>query len=186
MSNKKFTEEELVTSLKNGDQDALSFLYDNYSAALFGVILRIVELQENAEDVLQETFVKIWKNISSYDKSKGKLYTWLINIARNNAIDSLRAKDYKLKSQIRSLDNSVRSINKQYSTAIHPDHIGLKTLVDKMKPEYKQLIDKLYFEGYTQEEAAEELNIPLGTVKTRARAAIGQLREIFIGDQVIK
>jgi RNA polymerase sigma factor (sigma-70 family) len=186
LSNKKITEEELVTSLKNGDQNSLGFLYDNYSAALFGVIIRIVESQENAEDILQEVFVKIWRNISSYDKSKGKLYTWLINIARNTAIDSLRAKDHKIKSQIQSIDNSVRSINKQYSVGIHPDHIGLKTLVSKMKPEHKQLIDKLYFEGYTQEEAAEELNIPLGTVKTRARAAISQLREVFIGKEAVK
>ena len=164
----------------------MSFLYDNYSAALFGVIIRIVESQENAEDVLQEVFVKIWKNISSYDSSKGKLYTWLINIARNTAIDSLRVKGHKIKSQIQSIDNSVRRINKQYSTSIQPDHIGLKTLVNKMKPEYKQLIDKLYFEGYTQEEAAEELNIPLGTVKTRARAAISQLREFFLEKETIK
>lgn len=187
MNLRKYTEEELVASLKSGDQAALGFLYDNYSPALFGVIVRIVESQppsasdrENAEDVLQDVFVKIWKNISSYDPSKGKLYTWLINIARNTAIDSLRVKDHKLKSKIQSIDNSVRSINKQYSVAIHPDHIGLKTLVSKMKPEHKQLIDKLYFEGYTQEEAAKELNIPLGTVKTRARTAISQLREFFI------
>jgi len=186
LNNTKITEEELVASLQSGDQSALGILYDNYSSALFGVILRIVESQENAEDVLQEAFVKIWRNIASYDRSKGKLYTWLINIARNTAIDSLRAKDHKIKSQIRSLDNSVRSINKQHSIAIHPDHIGLKALVNKMKPEHKQLIDKLYFEGYTQEEAAEELKLPLGTVKTRARAAISQLREIFIGKEAIK
>jgi RNA polymerase sigma factor (sigma-70 family) len=189
---KKYTEEELVTSLKNGEQSALGFLYDNYSAALFGVIMRIVESQppspadrENAEDILQEVFVKIWRNISSYDKSKGKLYTWLINIARNTAIDSLRAKGHTFKNKIQRIDNSVRSINQQYNTSIHADHIGLKTLVDKMKPEYKQLIDKLYFEGYTQEEAAEELNIPLGTVKTRARSAINQLREFFIEKEAI-
>jgi len=186
LSDKKIIEEELVASLKNGEQPALGILYDNYSAALFGVIIRIVESQENAEDVLQEVFVKIWRNISSYDRSKGKLYTWLINIARNTAIDSLRAKDHKIKSQIRSIDNSVSSINKQHSTAIHPDHIGLKALVNKMKPEHKQLIDKLYFEGYTQEEAAEELNLPLGTVKTRARAAISQLRGVFIEKEALK
>jgi RNA polymerase sigma-70 factor (ECF subfamily) len=182
----KYTEEELVTALKSGNQSALSFLYDNYSAALFGVIVRIVESKESSEDVLQEVFVKIWKNISSYDRSKGKLYTWLLNIARNAAIDSLRVKDHKIKSQIRSIDKSVNSINRQHQVSTQPDHIGLKTLVDKMKPEHKQIIDKIYFEGYTQEEAAEELNIPLGTAKTRVRSAIHQLREIFIGEQAIK
>jgi RNA polymerase sigma-70 factor (ECF subfamily) len=180
LSAQKLSEEELVRLLKNGDKAALGILYDNYSAALFGVILRITDSQENAEDVLQEVFVKIWNNINSYDRAKGKLYTWLINIARNSAIDSLRAKDYKVKSKIRSLDNSVGIINRQYHVSTQADHIGLKTLVEKMKPEYKLLIDKLYFEGYTQKEASKELNIPLGTVKTRIRAAIGQLREIFM------
>jgi RNA polymerase sigma-70 factor, ECF subfamily len=189
----KPSEEELVSSLKSGDQKAIGILYDNYSAALFGVIMRIVESQpaspsdrENAEDILQEVFVKVWRNIASYDRSKGKLYTWLINIARNTAIDSLRTKDHKAKSKIQPIDNSVNRINRQYNTAQNPDTIGLKMIVEKMKPEYKELIDKLYFEGYTQEEAAKELNIPLGTVKTRSRSAINQLREIFIGQRVAK
>src|ERR1700739_1924920 len=157
----------------------MAVLYDNYSAALLGVIFRIVDSSEAAEDILQEVFIKIWKNISSYDRSKGKLFTWLINIARNAAIDSMRVKDYAIKSKIQSIDNSVRSINRQYNVSTQVDHIGLKTLVDKLKPEYKVLVDKLYFEGYTQEEAAEELGIPLGTVKTRIRAAINHLREVM-------
>ncbi|HSY76072.1 MAG TPA: sigma-70 family RNA polymerase sigma factor [Bacteroidia bacterium] len=173
------TEEELVASLKSGDSGSLSVLYDNYSAALLGVIFRMVDDKEAAEDILQEVFIKVWKKISSYDRTKGKLFTWLINIARNAAIDSMRVKDYNVKSKIRSIDNSVRSINKQYNVSTQVDHIGLKNIVDKLKPEYKILIDKLYFEGYTQEEAAEELGIPLGTVKTRVRAAINHLREIM-------
>ena len=184
--NIKPSEEELIASLKNGEQSALKVLYDNYSSALFGLILKIVDSEpasplarETAQDILQDVFVKIWKNIATYDKSKGRLYTWMLNIARNTAIDSLRVKDYKIKSQIRSLNNSVSKINRQYHVSSQPDHIGLKTIVANMKPEYKLLIDKIYFEGYTQEEAAKELNIPLGTVKTRIRAAIIQLREIF-------
>jgi RNA polymerase sigma-70 factor (ECF subfamily) len=172
-------EDELVALLKSGASNAMTILYDNYSAALFGVITRIVEKEEAAEDVLQEVFVKIWRNIASYDRSKGKLYTWMLNIARNSAIDSLRVKDYSTKSKIQSIDNSVRSINRQHSVSQKTDHIGLKEVVDKLKPDYKILIDKLYFEGYTQEEAAKELDIPLGTVKTRIRAAISQLRELM-------
>jgi RNA polymerase sigma-70 factor (ECF subfamily) len=172
-------EEELVASLKAGEQSAMAVLYDNYSAALLGAIMRIIESRENAEDVLQEVFVKVWKNISSYDRSKGKLFTWLINIARNAAIDSTRVKGYAIKNQIRSIDNSVRSINRQHSVTMPVDHIGLKNIIDTLKPDYKILIDKLYFEGYTQEETAEELGIPLGTVKTRIRAAINQLRGII-------
>src|ERR1700756_5470562 len=85
-------EQELVASLKSGDQKAMAILYDNYSAALLGVIYRIVDDKEAAEDILQEVFVKIWKSIASYDNTKGKLFTWLINIARNAAIDSTRVK----------------------------------------------------------------------------------------------
>jgi len=172
-------EQELVASLKSGDQKAMAILYDNYSAALLGVIYRIIDDREAAEDILQEVFVKIWKSIASYDNTKGKLFTWLINIARNAAIDSTRAKNYNVKKQIQSIDNSVRSVNRQYNVTTQIDHIGLKAIVEKLRPEYRVLVDKLYFEGYTQEEAAEELDIPLGTVKTRIRAAINQLREVM-------
>jgi len=172
-------EQELVASLKSGDQKAMSILYDNYSAALLGVIYRIVDDKEAAEDILQEVFVKIWKSIASYDNTKGKLFTWLINIARNAAIDSTRVKNYNIKKQIQSIDNSVRSVNRQYNVTTQIDHIGLKAIVEKLRPEYRVLVDKLYFEGYTQEEAAEELDIPLGTIKTRIRAAINQLREVM-------
>ncbi|HTA82555.1 MAG TPA: sigma-70 family RNA polymerase sigma factor [Bacteroidia bacterium] len=175
----EITEDELVTSLKNGDTEAFSLLYDNYSNALLGVVYRIVDDKEAAEDILQEVFVKIWQKISQYDRSKGKLFTWLINIARNAAIDSTRVKGYATKSKIQSIDNSVRSINKQYNVSTQVDHIGLRNIVEKMKPEFRVLIDKLYFEGYTQEEAAEELNMPLGTVKTRIRAAISELRDLM-------
>ncbi|HXB13641.1 MAG TPA: sigma-70 family RNA polymerase sigma factor [Bacteroidia bacterium] len=172
-------EQELVASLKSGDQKAMAILYDNYSAALLGVIYRIVDDKEAAEDILQEVFVKIWKSIASYDNTKGKLFTWLINIARNAAIDSTRVKNYNIKKQIQSIDNSVRSVNRQYNVTTQIDHIGLKAIVEKLRPEYRVLVDKLYFEGYTQEEAAEELDIPLGTIKTRIRAAINQLREVM-------
>ena len=173
------TEEELVASLQHGEQEALSVLYDNYSAALLGVIYRIVDDKEAAEDILQEVLVKIWQKIATYDRSKGKLFTWLINIARNAAIDTTRGKNYTMKNKIQSIDNSVRSVNRQYNVSIQADHIGLRNIVEKLKPEYRVLVDKLYFEGYTQEEAAEELNIPLGTIKTRIRAAIGHLRELM-------
>jgi RNA polymerase sigma-70 factor (ECF subfamily) len=172
-------EAELVELLKSGAANAMTVLYENYSAALYGVILNIVGSEEAAEDIMQEAFIKIWKNFDKYDKTKGRLFTWLINVARNTAIDSLRVKDYETKKQIRSLDNSVRSINSQHKVYPKTDTIGLKQIVDKLKPEYKILIDKLYFEGYTQEEASKELNIPLGTVKTRIRTAMNLLRDIL-------
>ncbi len=172
-----YTEEELVSLLKNKDMVAYNALYDNYSAALYGVIARVVPAEEIAEDILQDVFVKIWKSIESYDKTKGRLYTWMLNIARNSSIDYARSKQSKLDTKIQDIDNSVYEVNKQTSTAMNTDTIGVKEEVVKLKDDYRILIDLIYFKGYTQEETAKQLNIPLGTVKTRVRAAIIELRK---------
>ncbi|MEP7170642.1 MAG: sigma-70 family RNA polymerase sigma factor [Bacteroidota bacterium] len=175
----KYSEEELVSLLKSKNTSAFSTLYDNYSAALYGVVLRIVEKEEIAEDILQESFVKIWNKIDSYDHSKGKLFTWMLNIARNTAIDELRSAQHKQSQQNRNIDDSVNMINASQSTSSKVDQIGLKETVARLKPDYKLIIDLLYFKGYTQDEVSKEFQIPLGTVKTKARAAMMQLRELM-------
>ncbi|HET6227133.1 MAG TPA: sigma-70 family RNA polymerase sigma factor [Bacteroidia bacterium] len=174
---KNYTEEELVSLLKKKDTAAYGLLYDNYSGALFGVISRVVNVEEIAEDILQDVFVKIWKNIENYDASKGRLFTWMLNIARNAAIDYSRSKQSKMDGKLRDLQNSRHEINRQGAMQSNTDFIGVKEQVAKLKEDHKVLIDLIYFEGYTQEDAAKELNIPLGTVKTRVRAAIVKLRE---------
>lgn len=173
------SEEDLVSRLFKKDKQAFSYLYDNYSPALYGVIFRIVQEEEMAADVMQETFVKIWNNFSQYDKTKGKLFTWLVNIARNLAIDLTRSKSFKNQSKNLELDKIVGYIDSHKSTSFNPDQIGLKALLEKLKPEQRDIIDLAYFKGYTQAEIAEALNIPLGTVKTRMRMAIMQLRQII-------
>ncbi len=170
-------EEELVRMLQEKDPEAFTYLYDHYSSALYGVIFRIVNDDDLAEDVLQETFIRIWKNLDSYDASKGRLFTWLINLTRNYAIDTYRSKDFRQQNKNQKVDDSVSSINLQTQVNSKVDHIGLKETVSKLRPEYIQVIDLLYFKGYTHEEVAKEFNIPLGTVKTRIRAAIIQLRD---------
>lgn len=172
-------EESLVLALKAKDREAFNYLYDHYCNALFGVIDRIVQSKEIASDVLQEAFVKIWKNIDSYSAEKGSLYTWMLNVCRNMAIDTTRSKQYKKETQNQNIDDYVNVINKNEQVTSKVDHIGLKEVVEKLKPEQKLLIDKIYFEGYTHEEASKELDIPLGTVKTRVRAAIMQLRSVL-------
>ncbi|HRG39222.1 MAG TPA: sigma-70 family RNA polymerase sigma factor [Bacteroidia bacterium] len=176
---KSYTEEELVILLKSKDARAYNLLYDNYSAALFGVISKVVSAEEIAEDILQDVFVKIWKNIENYDASKGRLFTWMLNIARNASIDYSRSKQSKMDGKLQDLENSRYEVNKQNALQSNTDFIGVKEQVAKLKEDYRVLIDMLYFEGYTQEDAAKELNIPLGTVKTRVRAAIVKLRETF-------
>ncbi|KAA5544893.1 sigma-70 family RNA polymerase sigma factor [Adhaeribacter rhizoryzae] len=149
----------------------MTILYDKYSAALYGIILRIVKSEVVAEDVMQETFVKIWSSIGQYNKEKGRLFTWIINIARHAAIDKIRSKEFRVGSKERSIDVSpVNQLHSGYE--VRPDDIGIKDLVGKLNPDQRKIIDMMYFDGYTQSEVAEELAIPLGTVKTRTRAAM--------------
>lgn len=172
------SEELLVAGLRARDEKAIGLLYDRYAPALYGVVLKIVKREELAEDVLQEGFVKIWSSIDQYDASKGRLFTWILNICRNQAIDKIRSRSYRVGLKTQDLDNTyVASLNSSYETK--PDHIGLKEITEKLNPDQKIVIDMMYFEGFSQSEVAEELNLPLGTVKTRARSAIKFLSKLI-------
>ena len=173
----KFNEEEMVELLLTANPQAFSVLYDNYSKALLGIIKKIILEEEVAEDILQEVFLKIWNNRSSYDASKGRLFTWMLNIARNCSIDYLRSKQNKFNEKIQRGEKSVNEINKTSGVETRVDHIGLKTVLNQLKEDHRILIDLVYFEGYTQDEISKKLDIPLGTVKTRVRAALITLRE---------
>lgn len=173
------SEEELVLSLQHREKIAVEALYDMYSASLFGVISRIINDTAIAEDVLQETFVKIWHSFSSYSTEKGRLFTWMVNIARNLAIDKIRSKDFKNQNKNQEIENNVTFIDEQRNTVYKPELMGVKDLVQTLKPEQQLIVDLVYFKGYTHVEAAEELGIPLGTIKTRLRMAIQELRKHF-------
>ncbi|MES2837043.1 MAG: sigma-70 family RNA polymerase sigma factor [Bacteroidota bacterium] len=174
------SEDDLIALLKSKQANAMSILYDNYSTALFGVINRIIENDEAAEDILQETFIKIWKNFDQFDVSKGKLFTWMLNIARNLAIDATRSKNFSNTSKNQSIENIVHVVDKENSASTNTETIGLKKLVDGLDDEHQRIIDLMYFGGYSQSEVAKKLDIPLGTVKTRARNAILTLRKKFL------
>lgn len=169
----------LVEDLIKRERRAFEYLYDNYKAALYGVIFRMITPEEAAEDLLQELFIRIYNNIHSYDRTKGRLYTWMINITRNLCIDKLRSTDQKNQGKNRSINDVVPAISNQLVSGFETDHIGLKKLVNELTTDQREIIEKMYFEGFTQTEVAEALNIPLGTVKTRARAAILKLRTLF-------
>jgi RNA polymerase sigma-70 factor (ECF subfamily) len=173
------SEDELVLALRNHEKIAVEALYDMYSSSLYGVISRIVTDTAIAEDVLQETFVKIWHSFSSYSTEKGRLFTWMVNIARNLAIDKIRSKDFKNQNKNQEIENNVTFIDEQRNTVYKPELMGVKDLVQTLKPEQKSIIDLVYFKGYTHVEAADELGIPLGTIKTRLRMGILQLRKHF-------
>lgn len=174
-----YTEEELVQLLRQQDRDAYNYLYSNYSNVIYGIIHRIIFDEETAKDVLQEAFVKIWNNISQYDSSKGRIYTWMINIARNAAIDKMRSKGEIMKSKIQTGEDIVSNVQRGMRTEQSTDTIGLRNLVGDLKPEYQNIVQLAYFKGFTLDEISKTLEIPLGTVKTRMRHAIKTLRQQF-------
>lgn len=178
---KKITLEEpaLIEALQQRKAIGAEALYDMYSASLLGVIFKIVADREIAEDVLQETLVKIWNSIHQYDATKGRLFTWMVNVARNLAIDKLRSKDFRNHSKNQDIENHVNAIDEQRNTTYKPELLGVKDLVEKLKPEQKKIVELVYFQGYTHVEVSDELEIPLGTVKTRLRMGIMELRKYF-------
>jgi RNA polymerase sigma factor (sigma-70 family) len=173
------TEEDLIKALKGRETIAIQALYDMYSGALYGVISRIIQQSEVAEDLLQETFIKIWNSAEHYDSSKGRLFTWMINVARNLSIDKLRSKDFRNSNKNQDIENNVDFIDAEKKITFNSDAIGLRDMVTSLKPEFFDVLEMVYFKGYTHVEAAEALDIPLGTVKTRIRMAVMELRKQF-------
>lgn len=174
---KKLSEADLVWQLRRRYQSAFVYLYDYYAGALLSVISAIVIDKELANDVLQEVFVKIWKQAENYDDSKGRLFTWMANIARNAAIDTTRSKNFKNSQKNRELTETVYT-SEEISIQIPVDRIGIRKMVHQLNDAQKVLVELSYFQGYTQDEIAKMLNIPLGTVKTRLRAALIQLKQL--------
>jgi len=175
----KYTEQALVSKLLQQDDQAFSYLYDNYSPALFGIVCQIVPDKVVAADVLQDVFINIWRKISSYDEAKGRLFTWMLNIARNAAIDKIRSKSYQNSLKNQPLTETVNTM--AANAVVNPtiNDVGLKKLVNKLKKEYRDLVELSYFQGFTHEEISKVLNLPLGTVKTRIRTALTQLRTLM-------
>lgn len=173
----KYSEEELVAALKRNERAAFEFLYDHYSGALFNIICKTLRDEERAADVMQESFLKIWKNIASYNPEKGRLFTWILNIARNGAIDAARVEGRK--PIMDDIENRSVQNEPDVSGELSTTSSEIKSIVNMLRPERKILIEMAYFQGYTHEEISEELQIPLGTVKSRIRTALQELKQYF-------
>jgi RNA polymerase sigma-70 factor (ECF subfamily) len=174
----KYSEQELVALLLRQNEQAFSYLYDNYSPALFGIISQIIPDKDLATDILQDVFINIWRKIDSYDPAKGRLFTWMLNIARNAAIDKIRSRPYQDSLKNQPLAENVNT-NTANSVNADVNDVGLKKLISKLKQEYRVVVDLSYFQGFTHEEISKLLEIPLGTVKTRIRSALIQLRTLI-------
>lgn len=177
---KIFLEEaELIAAMQQRKKIGADALYEMYSGSLMGIVSRVISDTEIAQDVLQEALVKIWNSIQQYDASKGRLFTWMVNVTRNLAIDKVRSKDFRNHSKNQDLENHVNAIDESRNSVYKPELLGVKDLLEKLKPEQKIIVDMIYFKGYTHVEVADELAIPLGTVKTRLRMGIIELRKYF-------
>ncbi len=170
-------ENQIVSMLSAGDVRAMDLLYDHYSDALYGVTLRIVGNEDQAKDVLQDAFIKIWKKSKSYDSSKGRLFTWLISIVRNQSIDAIRKN--KREGKIYGQSNDVVLENKSADNIDLGLNHDIKKVLAQLDEHQKELLEHSYILGYTHPEIAEKLELPIGTVKTRIRSAMIELRTLF-------
>jgi RNA polymerase sigma factor (sigma-70 family) len=172
-------EKELIDELKAGNSIYLEKLYDLYAPALFGIISKLIKYDDLAEDILQETFVKTWKSINKFDPQKGKLFTWMARIAHNAAIDFLREQAGVRKLKTLGIDMVFFQVEKNYPVNYNTDTIGVRELINVLPQLQKQILDLIYFQGYTQVEVSDRLQIPLGSVKSKLRYAILLLRDHF-------
>ncbi|MGB5500160.1 MAG: sigma-70 family RNA polymerase sigma factor [Maribacter sp.] len=169
-------EKHIVELLQERNEKAISLLYEHYGDTLYGVAKKVVRDEELAQDVLQESFVKIWKKSDSYDASKAKLFTWLFRITRNTAIDKLRSVNTKSDKEIQMDVSDVYNLGVE---SIKPELIDVRENLDKIENKYQIVLEALFFHGMTQQEASDELDIPLGTIKSRLKIGLRELRKIY-------
>ena len=162
--------------MKNGDKKAISLLYEHYSGALLGVIKKVISDDDLAQDVLQESFIKVWKKGKSYNSEKAKLFTWLYRIVYNSAIDKIRSLNNKMNKEIQIESSNVYKLT---TNSLNLDVMDIKKHLSSLDLKYQIVINALFFDGMTQQEASEELDIPLGTIKSRLKIGLRELKKIY-------
>ena len=172
--------ETLVKKFQDKDQVAFEKLYGMYSKSIHGVVYNIVKDADIADELMQDVFIKAWYKAETYSSKKGRFFTWILNIARNTAIDQTRSKAFKQSKQNLNADFFVDIITSNDNLDASTDAIGIKKFVTNLGEKCKEVIELLYFKGFTQKEASEALQMPLGTIKTRNRSCIKQLRAMVL------
>ncbi len=170
----------LIARIESRDPDALAALYDRYSARLMGLAYRILGETGEAEEVLQDVFLYVWKAAVSFDGGRGTVLAWLIVATRSRAIDRLRARRSGARSSLRSLQDvpeTASSEDVESAIAGREWETLCRSAIAELPQEQRRALELSYFEGLTQEEIAERTSTPLGTVKTRVRLGLMKLRE---------
>lgn len=170
----------LISQLQEGNEKAFEKIYQLYSKSIFGVIFTIIKDEELAEEILQDVFLKVWEKAPSYEASKGRFFTWILNIARNASIDHLRSKNYKDLQKNVENETFVDLIESRQTFADQTEAIRIQKYIKLLEPLCRNIIELLFFKGYTQQESAKALEMPLGTLKTRNRMCIKKLRASII------
>lgn len=171
---------ELARRLKNRDPHAMSDLYDRYGRLAYSLIFRVVRDAGAAEDLVQETFLRVWNRVQSFDQERGALGPWILTVARNRAIDYLRSVDGRMSAGALELDrteNPALFSNLEDSALVLDRSRRLKSAFEKLNSNQRTVIELAYFEGLSQTEMAERMQQPLGTIKTWVRTALKALRE---------
>ena len=166
----------LIDRIAARDQSALAELYDRHARLLFGLILRILRSRADAEEVLQEVFLLVWTRAETYNPALGPPAAWLVRIARNRAIDRLRANGVRTRA-VESVPLPRPVESPETHAAVTEQQRTVARALESLPHEQRELIEQAYFLGLTQSELAERFRLPLGTVKTRIRTGMLALRE---------
>ena len=171
---------ELLKAVARKDESALAAVYDRYRSVLFGLIMRILNNREEAEDVLQEVFIQVWRRAGDFDETRGRPFTWLVTLARSRAIDRLRSLAARERVAVAGSLEETEEVSDAARDAFRAEQRGLvNSALDQLPEEQKHPLVLAYFEGLTQSEIATRLGAPLGTIKTRMRSGLIRLRELL-------
>ena len=174
----------ILQRIRQGEEPALAELYQRYVQVLFSLCMRILQSSEEAEDLMQEIFLQVWNKADTYQSNKGTVYTWLVTITRNRAIDRTRSTSYRHHTRAVDVDHVMlaadsRSSNPHANTILTEEQQSVVNALQRLTPDQQQVIGLAYYEGYSQSQIAESLKIPLGTVKTRMRKGLMELRSML-------
>ena len=171
----------LIQQVAKQDRDAFSQLYDRFSTLVFSLAMRMLKARSDAEDLLQEVFVQVWRQAENYSAERGSPEAWIINIARSRAIDKIRSIRRMQRSFVLTDDPAqAESTETVESSAVESEtRLTMNSALANLPDTQRKVLELAYFDGLTQSEIADRLAEPLGTVKTRMRSGIQKLREIL-------
>ncbi len=172
---------ELLRRVAAGDQDALLTLYDRYGRLVYSLAYRMLQDHQLAEEVTQDVFTRVWQSAASFDPERSSFTTWLTSITRNRTIDVLRRRRVRglTGAGEAELNTAITRADERLSPEFHLEALAVREALAQLPETQREVLELAYFQGMTQREIAEYLNIPLGTVKTRMRLGMIKLRELL-------